>query len=130
MSAPTMTVDEARSLLAQLAAGQFDQYITDHARLRLRRDAEGVIAAAEHAAATAPPIAEAVLIAVDRKGIRSVTVRCPYCKGRNGKARVHIHGWPRSSDDREFLRRPHCLDGVRRREYRIVVPAELAEAGR
>jgi hypothetical protein len=48
-------------------------------------------------------IAEVVKVHVDRRGVRSVTVKCPHCPRR------HTHGWPQG--DREpGLRRPHCLD--------------------
>lgn len=50
--------------------------------------------------------ATAIVLAthVDRRGIRTVTVRCPYCKRR------HIHGWPLSSAD-PGVRASHCHSG-------------------
>jgi hypothetical protein len=50
-------------------------------------------------------VAEVVKVGVDRRGVRTVTVKCPHCSRR------HTHGWPQG-DAEPGLRRPHCRNGV------------------
>ncbi len=47
------------------------------------------------------PRAHVARVTVDRRGIRTVTVNCPWCH------RAHTHGWPTTDPD-VGLRHSHC----------------------
>jgi hypothetical protein len=117
-----LSVPEARGVLAQLDAGELDQVLPAAARAVLRDAAEAAVGAAVELA-DEPAVAKVVAVQRDRRGVRTVTVACPYCRSRNGKPGRHTHGWGDDSPE-PGSRVPHCVDG-RRRGYRI----ELGEFG-
>jgi hypothetical protein len=119
-----MTPDEARQVLAQLDSRQLDT---------LPAAARDTLAAAAAAALTAETpsstveqglgaestTAKVIAVQRDRRGVRTVTVACPYCRPtRGGNPRKHTHGWG-DGDAEPGSRVSHCLDG--RRDYRIVL---------
>lgn len=55
------------------------------------------------------PTVHPLAIVVGRRGVRTVTIRCPYC------SRLHSHGWPLDNEDVGH-RLAHC--GILR-GYRI-----------
>lgn len=56
------------------------------------------------------PTLRPVSVTIDRRGVRLVVVRCPFC------SRQHTHGWPPESED-VGTRLAHC--GGVARVYRI-----------
>lgn len=52
------------------------------------------------------PVAPILRVAVDRRGARSVVVRCPF----RCSAKKHVHGWP-AGRTWPGLRVPHCQAG-------------------
>lgn len=65
---------------------------------------------------TSVPHVPAQRVQVSRKGVRTVSVQCPFCN------RLHVHGWPLTDGDEpaELSRVSHCV-GVESRTYRIEV---------
>lgn len=79
---------------------------------RPREANSGAAQTAWTATATIPD-AEVLAVALDRRGVRTVTVACPYC------GRTHTHGWP-EGEDAPGVRLAHC--GPRRTPWRNPAP--------
>jgi hypothetical protein len=93
-----------------LDRGAFDTILTDAARARMRTAAE-----ARCAPPGEPAAAKAVAVQRDRRGVRTVTVACPYCPPtRGGNPRLHVHGWPDDAEKPGY-RGAHC-GGVQSRD--------------
>jgi hypothetical protein len=103
MTDTTMNATDAEKIILLLDSGALG-VLDAAAKASLRTAAE---------AALGRHIAEVVKVGVDRRGVRTVTVKCPHCGKR------HTHGWPQG-DAEPGLRRPHCRFGVG--DYRIPVP--------
>jgi hypothetical protein len=69
------------------------------------------------------PVAVIVRVAVDRRGVRSVEIRCPY-----GCRNVHTHGWP-PGHRWPGSRVAHCADGPGRGASYEIGRADCALAG-
>lgn len=63
------------------------------------------------------PDAAVIDVSLDRRGVRTVTVACPYC------GRTHTHGWPEGADA-PGVRLAHC--GPRRTPWRNPAPTSPA----
>lgn len=71
-----------------------------------------------------PPVARVIAVHVDRRGVRSVVVDCPF-----GCRRGHVHGW-RDGDLDVGTRVAHCPSAYNGAAYRVVGgPAVLQLAG-
>lgn len=73
---------------------------------------------AGEAVPTSVPHVTPLRVQVSRKGVRTVSIKCPFCN------RPHVHGWPLSDGDgpAELSRVSHCVDGEAR-TYRIAIAA-------
>ena len=111
------TPADADSVLALLDRGALDDILTLAARNKLRTAAQAAQCDADE-----PPTATVVAVTRDRRGVRCVTVACPFCPpNHNGRPRTHTHGWPDDSPEVGH-RNAHCAEGrADSRGYRIVL---------
>jgi hypothetical protein len=103
MTDTTMNATDAEKIILLLDSGALG-VLDAAAKASLRTAAE---------AALGRHIAEVVKVGVDRRGVRTVVVKCSLC------GRRHTHGWP-WRDAEPGLRRPHCRNGVG--DYHIPAP--------